>query len=162
MTASQAVCGPAKVSFDAKADSTHHPTPQPDPAKATVYVIADLGQCSDCGKPSLDPKDVADAVIKVGMDGQWIGASRGNSYLFVVTEPGAHHMCLNWQSSLEERSRAFAMTNLTAEAGKVYYLRARLFPGGNGDFSFDLDRFNSDEGKYLVASSAFSVSRPKK
>jgi hypothetical protein len=71
-------------------------------------------------------------------------------------------MCLNWQSSLEERSRAFAMTNFTAEAGKVYYLRARLFPGGNGNYSFDLDQINSDEGKTLVASSAFSVSRPKR
>src|ERR1700678_812301 len=62
MTAARAVCGPQNVNFDAKADSTHHPTPEPDLVKATVYVIADLGQCSDCGKPSLDPKDVSDAV----------------------------------------------------------------------------------------------------
>jgi hypothetical protein len=36
ITAAQAVCGPGNVRFDAKADSTQHPTPQPDPAKATV------------------------------------------------------------------------------------------------------------------------------
>jgi hypothetical protein len=71
-------------------------------------------------------------------------------------------VCLNWQSSLQERSRAFAMMGFTAEAGKVYYIRARLFPGGNGDYSFDVDLVNSDEGKYLVASSPYSVSHPKK
>jgi hypothetical protein len=161
-TAAQAACGPANVNFDTKSDSTQRPTPQPDAVKAIVYVIADLGQCSDCGRPSLESKNVENAVIKVGMDGRWVGASRGNSYLLVSAEPGDHHMCLNWQSSLEERSRAFAMTSFTAEAGRIYYLRARLFPGGDGDYSFDLDLINTDEGKYLVASSAFSVSHPKK
>jgi hypothetical protein len=162
MSAARAACGPGSVNFDAKADATQHPTSQPDSAKAIVYVIADLGQCSDCGGPSLDSKNVSDAVIRIGMDGGWVGATRGNSYLVVSAEPGEHHMCLNWQSSLAERSRAFVMENITAEAGQVYYLRARLFPGGNGDYSFDLDLVNSDEGKYLLASSAFSVSHPKK
>jgi len=53
------------------------------------------------------------------------------------------------------------MANFTAEAGKVYYFRARVFPGAH-DYSFDLDVINSDEGKYLVATSAFSISQPKK
>jgi len=158
----QSACGPKTVTFDAKQDITQHPTPQPEPDKAVVYVVEDLGQCSDCGGASFTPKDVEDAVVKVGMDGGWIGATRGNSYLWISAEPGEHHMCLNWQSSLAERSRAFAMINFTAEAGRIYYFRARLFPGGNGDYSFDLDPVSSDQGKYLVASSAFSISRPKK
>jgi len=53
------------------------------------------------------------------------------------------------------------MAGLTAEAGKVYYFRARLFPG-EADFFLDLDPVNSDQGRYLVASSPFSVSHPKK
>ncbi len=126
VSAAQSACGAANVNFDAKVDSAQHPTPQPEPSKATVYVIADLGQCSDCGRSTIQPSDVEDAVIKVGMDGHWVGASRGNSYLLVFAEPGDHHMCVNWQSSLAERSRAFAMTNFTAEAGRVYYLRASL------------------------------------
>jgi hypothetical protein len=68
---------------------------------------------------------------------------------------------MNWQSRLDYRSRSFAMANFTAEAGKVYYFRARIFPG-RYDYSFDLDPINGDQGKYLVASSAFSVSHPKK
>jgi hypothetical protein len=162
MTAAQAACGPASINFDAKADSTQHPTPQPDADKAIVFVVADLGQCSDCGRPTLSLNDVGDAVLKVGMDGVWAGASRGDSYLFASATPGDHHLCLNWQSRLEERSRAFAMTNFTAEAGKTYYFRARLFPGHSDDFSLDLDPMSSDAGKYLVASSEFSLSHPKK
>jgi hypothetical protein len=161
-TAAEAACGPKEVKFDAKQDAVQHPTPQPEAGKALVYVIEDLGQCSDCGRVSLSLTDVDNAVVKVGMDGSWVGASRGNSYLLISPEPGEHHMCLNWQSSLEERSRAFTMTDFTAEAGKIYYFRARLFPGHSGDYSFDLDPVNTDEGRFLVASSAFSVSHPKK
>jgi hypothetical protein len=162
IVAAQSACGAKTVNFDAKQDPIQHPTLQPEPDRAAVYVIEDLGQCPDCGRVSISPTDIDDAVVKVGMDGGWIGATRGNSYLSISAEPGEHHMCLNWQSSLAERSRAFAMINFTAEAGKIYYFRARLFPGGNGDYSFDLDLVNSDQGKYLVASTAFSVSHPKK
>jgi hypothetical protein len=165
VVAAQSACGPKPVTFAVKTDAAQHPTPQPDAGKALVYVIEDLGQCVDCsGRPYslLDiATDVDAAVTKVGMDGSWIGANRGNSYLFFSAAPGEHHLCMNWQSSLEERAHAFAMANFTAEAGKIYYFRARLFPG-RGDFSFDLDPVNSDEGKFLVASSPLSISRAKK
>jgi len=87
--------------------------------------------------------------------------------LLIPAEAGDHHMCPNWQSNLQERSRAFAMVNFSAEAGKVYYFRARLFPGHSGDYFFgdyffDVNPVSIDEGKYLVASSAFSVSHPRK
>jgi hypothetical protein len=52
------------------------------------------------------------------------------------------------------------MASFTAEEGKVYF-RERVFPGAH-DYSFDLDAINSDEGKYLVASSLYSVSHAKK
>jgi hypothetical protein len=71
-------------------------------------------------------------------------------------------MCLNWQASLEERSRAFTLANFSAETGKIYYFRARLFSGQSGDYSFDPDPVNTNEGKHLVATSAFSSSHPKK
>ncbi|HEY6370771.1 MAG TPA: hypothetical protein VIX37_09340 [Candidatus Sulfotelmatobacter sp.] len=53
------------------------------------------------------------------------------------------------------------MANFTAEEGKTYYFRARVFPGED-DYSFDLDLVNSDQGKFLVASSVLAVSHPKK
>ncbi|MFZ0291430.1 MAG: hypothetical protein WBV26_08655 [Candidatus Sulfotelmatobacter sp.] len=151
IVAAEAACGAKDIKFAAKQDATQHPTPQPDADKALVYVVQEIGQlqCTGC------------ALTRVGMDGSWVGANQGSSYFFFAADPGDHHLCMNWQSRLDYRSRSFAMANFTAEAGKVYYFRARIFPG-HYDYSFDLDPINGDQGKYLVASSAFSVSHPKK
>jgi hypothetical protein len=147
----QSACGAAKVKYDARQDASQHPAPQPYPYKALVYVIQEIGElkCSGC------------ALTKVGLDGAWVGANQGSSYFFFSVEPGDHHVCLNWQSRFSTKSHAYAFANLTVEAGKTYYFRARIFPG-HYDYSFDLDPINSDEGKYLVASSVFSVSNPRK
>ena len=160
ISAAQSACGPAQINFSATIDANQHPTPQPDPDKAVVFVVEDLGQCVDCAVNRLWIADVSGALVKVGADGSWMGATRGNSYLFFTVTPGEHHLCVNWQSRISERAQAFAMSNLNAEAGKSYYFRARLFPG-EADFSFDLDQVNSDQGKYMVASSPVSVSRQK-
>lgn len=151
ITAAESACGPKNVKFDAKQDSTQHPTPQPEPDKAVVYVVQEIGteKCSAC------------ALTKIGLDGTWVGANQGSSYLFFTAHPGEHHLCLNWQSVLPTRSHTFAFATFTAEAGKVYYFRSRIFPG-HYDYSFDLDPINSDQGKYLVATSPVSVSHPKK
>jgi len=155
-----AACGPKNVKFEVKQDTPPDPA-QPTPGKALVYMIEDLGQCPDCVGLRGSLTDVADALTRVGMDGTWVGANQGNSYFFFAVDPGEHHLCINWQSRLELRSHAFAMANFTAEEGKIYYFRERLFPGEN-DYFLDLDPVNSDQGKYLVAISAFSTSRAKK
>lgn len=151
ITAAQAACGPKEVKFDAKQDAAQHPTPQADPGKALVYVVQNLGemQCSGC------------ALTKVGLDGAWVGVTQGSSYVYFPAEPGERHICVNWQSRLEWRSRSLALANFTAEAGHVYYFRIRLSIS-RSIYSFDLDPVNSDEGKLLVASSAYSVSHSKK
>ncbi len=151
LTVAEAACGPKNVKFDASQDPAQHATPQPDAGKTLVYVVQDIGelQCSGC------------ALTKVGVDGAWVGANQGSSYFFFPVDPGERHLCVNWQSRLGWRSKAFAMANFDAEVGKTYYFRVRIFPG-RYDYSFDLDPINSDQGKFLVASSAFSVSHPKK
>ena len=150
-TAAESACGPKNVKFDAREDAGQHPVPEHEPDKALIFVVQDIGEikCSDC------------ALTRVGLDGTWVGANQGSSYFFFSTTPGEHHLCVNWQSRLEIRSRAFGMANFTAEAGKVYYFRTRFF-FSRTDYSFELEPTNMDEGKYLVASSAFSVSHPKK
>jgi hypothetical protein len=151
MTAAETACGPKAQKFDAKQDSSQHPTPQADPTKALIYVVQELGelQCTGC------------ALTRLGLDGAWVGANQGSSYFFFTADPGEHHLCLNWQSRMEARSKAFAFNTFTAEAGKVYYFRARIFPT-RLDYSFDLDLTNPDEGKFLVASSGYTVSHVKK
>jgi hypothetical protein len=151
IAASETACGPNNVKFDAKEDATQHPVPQPESDKALVYVIQDIGEepCTGC------------ALTRVGLDGAWVGANQGSSYFFFSAEPGEHHVCVNWQSRFEWRSRAFGMANFTAETGQVYYFRVRIF-ASRSIYYFDLDPINSDQGKFLAASSAFSVSHPKK
>ena len=162
IAAAEAACGAKDVKFDAKQDATQHPTPQPKPGKALVYVIEDLGQCSGCtARSNAFFTNVDEALTRVGIDGTWVGANPVISYFYFADDPGEHHLCINWLSRLEIRSRAFAMANFTAQEGKVYYFRERLSPG-ESDYSFDLESVNSDEGKYLVAASAFSASHPRK
>lgn len=162
--AAESACGPANTTFNVKFDASH-PTPQPDAGKAVVYVIEDLGECPGCIMTnSLGGffNNVDHAITKIGMDGAWMGANRGSSYIVFSVDPGEHHLCMNWQSRLQMRSHAFSMANFTAQEGQVYYFRERVFPGHSGDYVFELDPVNSDEGKYLVAISATSISRPKK
>jgi hypothetical protein len=151
IAAAEAGCGSKDARFDAKEDATQHPVPQPESGRALVYVVQELGevQCKGC------------ALTRVGVDGNWVGANQGSSYFFFRVDPGEHHLCVNWQSRLEWRSRAFALANFTAEPGKTYYFRTRLF-ATRTDYVFDLDLVNTDQGKFLVASSAFSVSHVKK
>jgi hypothetical protein len=151
ITAAEAACGSANVKFDARQDAAQHPTPQPDDGKALVYVVQDIGEipCTGC------------ALTKVGLDGEWVGANQGSSYFSFAVEPGERHICVNWQSRLGWRARAFGLANFSAEAGHTYYFRVQVFASRSINY-FELDPINSDQGKLLVASSAFSVSHPKK
>jgi hypothetical protein len=149
--AAKAACGPSSVKFDAQQDASQHPTPEPDPGKAMVYVVQSLGEieCASC------------TLTRVALDGAWVGATQGTSYLFFPVDPGEHHLCVNWQSRFEWKSKALALANFTAEPGHVYYFRVRLSLS-RLIYVFDLDPINNDQGKLLVASSGLSVSHPKK
>jgi hypothetical protein len=149
----QAACGPLGVNFDTET-STAQPPAQPDPGKALVYVAEDFPQVqASIGSPR----------IKVGLDGRWMGATHGKSYLFFSVDPGEHHLCIKWQSSLERFSKLASFARVIAEPGKTYYFRARItFSSQWGNEYLDLDTIDPDEGQYLVASSRLSTSHPKK
>jgi hypothetical protein len=99
-----------------------------------------------------------------------VGATRGNSYFVLSVVAGEHHLCVDWVSSWVPSGRVVARYGFTAEAGKVYYFRARTIgglPSLTGDRSdygawVDLDLVNVDEGKMLVASSPLAISHAKK
>jgi hypothetical protein len=97
----------------------------------------------------------------MGLDGDWVGANQGNTHFSFSVSPGEHHLCSNWQSSLSSRSSFYSLANFTAEAGKIYYFRARIWQGARISW-LDLDPVNSDQGRYLVIASPLAVSRAKK
>jgi hypothetical protein len=148
-----AACGPLGVNFDTETSTAQPPT-QPDPGKALVYVAQDFTTV----QPSIgSPR------IKVGLDGTWMGATHGKSFLFFQVDPGEHHLCIKWQSSLERFSKLASFAHLTAEAGKTYYFRARIaFSSQWATEYLDLDALDPDEGQYMVATSQLMASHPKK
>jgi hypothetical protein len=152
---SQGACGPAGVNFDVKTASGQPVTPA-EAGQASVYV-------SEVFKKV--PGELGNPTIRVGLDGKWIGAVRGNSYLAFSVDPGDHHLCTNWQSHFKRLSREASFTSFKAEAGKAYYFRANILYQSVGTataMSLDLEPVNDDEGKYLVASNPASSAAIKK
>lgn len=150
----EAACGPTDTRFDAHTKSGE-PIAEIEPGKALVYVTEVFEKV---------PGELGNPTLRVGSDGQWVGATRSNSYIAFSVEPGEHHLCSNWQSRLKTLSRKAAFTSFNAEAGKTYYFRARI--SYNSTFrattmSLDLEPVNPDEGKFLVTSNSASVSQKK-
>jgi hypothetical protein len=154
--AADAACGPANVQFETQL--THSQTPlQPEAGKSLVYVVEVFDKVVG---------QLSHPTLRVGLDGKWVGADKGDSYIAFQTDPGEHHICTRWQSHWKRFRKEAAFAGFTADAGKVYYFRARITEyggsGGASNFSLDLEPLNGDEGKYLVASSRVSASQPKK
>ncbi len=149
-------CGPANVQFDVKTDQNHHPVAQPAPDKAVAYVVENLrAGCFLC-----------DTTTRFGLDGAWVGANKGNSYFFFPLEPGEHHLCAEMQSE-PSSSETTCLASFTAEAGKIYYFRARLTDRNNSgkggvDWALDLEPLDGDEGQFLIASYGYSTYHQKK
>jgi hypothetical protein len=152
-------CGSMNVMFQIKMADSQSPKVTPEPGKALVYVIEDQ-----------QFKAAKDVIVRVGLDGAWVGATRGDSYLAFPVEPGEHHLCANIMTGLLSTGRRVSLFGLTTEAGGVYYLRARTIGGPssaldrNGledTISIDLDLVNRDEGKFLVTFSSRSVSNAR-
>jgi hypothetical protein len=117
-------CGPAATEFSVKVDKNQHAVTQPEPGKALVYVIAQ--------ESPDDSYNIGDVTTRVGLDGAWVGANYGESYLSFSLAPREHRVCVDWQSSLASRQQLSGAVELTAEAGKTYYFRAWILPSGLG------------------------------
>jgi hypothetical protein len=151
----QPACGVATAQFQVTTSNTHVET-QVDPGKALIYLVEEQKF-----------RVFHDVTVRVGLDGEWVGATRGTSYLSFAVEPGEHHLCVDFLSEFLEPGRLVSLYGFTAEAGKTYYFRARtmasISSSGRRDIaSLDLDLVNDDQGKLLVANSPLSVSHPKK
>ena len=70
----------------------------------------------------------SDPIIRFAIDGTWVGAVKGNSYIAIPVSPGSHKLCISRQSSLDDEKDNIGAAPLNAKAGSVYY------------FEFTLDR----------------------
>ena len=132
-------CPVADVGFRVATDKHSHPTPEPDPGKALVYV--------------LRPAWVGLAIqTKVAVDGRWVGANKARNYFYVTLDPGVHTFC----SKSENRSSLA----LRLEEGKTYFLEQKISMGALKARN-KLILLDDAEGREKLAECHLSVSTPK-
>jgi hypothetical protein len=102
----------------------------------------------------------------MGVDGKWVGATHGNSYMAFSVDPGEHHVCASWQFGvILGKGKMASAAHFTAEPGGVYYFEVtNTFLRGENSAITDmrLKPLDSDEGQLLANKYAASVSKPKK
>jgi len=103
-------CGDPSASFSVETDHVSNSPVQPDAGKALVYVIEDDSNFASFPEPTT----------RAGIDGKWIGATYGNSYLYFPFDPGVHHLCTSLQNSVSlGRGRQIAALQFTAFAAGI-------------------------------------------
>jgi len=156
-TSVPASCGSSQVQFKVKLDRTQHTVGEPEPGKALVYVFEEF---EDAKGGFIIP------TIRVGLNGDWIGATRGASFLYFSVDPGEHHLCANWQSSSAQISSQYSLTSFTAESGKVYFFkvapRVESYHDRGNAWRKDLAPMDRDEANYLIGISSLSTWLPHK
>jgi hypothetical protein len=159
-------CGDDKVQLDVKTEKNQPPPSGPQAGKAQIVFVSQLdasagGLCIGCN---------AISTTRVGMDGVWVGATKGGSYFAVDVDPGQHHLCAYWKSISAARGKNIVATAFNAAAGNVYYYEVTIKdiePPGSGASTapvwvLHFAPLNEDEGKYQVKISALATSSPKK
>lgn len=142
-------CGPNDVQFDVKLDDSLHVLAQPEEGKAIVYVFED---------------DFTGPTMRIGVDGNWVGATNNKSFLYFSLAPGEHSVCTEWQSTVFKKTseRVGGAISLNVEAGKVYFVRMTFEEVTKASGRIRLAKADNAEGQFLLASSALSNSHPKK
>lgn len=147
-------CGPTTTRFEVKVDKKQHALTQPEADKVLVYVIQQ-------GRPLGGDSTVT---TRVGLDGNWVGANHGESYISFELNPGDHQVCVDWQTSLKRRQRLSQAMELTAQAGMTYYIRAEVVMSQATEAHDELLRLGTmdkAEGTLLLSKAGQSTWRAK-
>jgi hypothetical protein len=148
-------CGADNVQYDVKTDKSQHPQGQVPEGKALVYVFEEE-------KTDANAVKIGAVTIRVGLDGQWVGANHGNTYFYFPVDLGDHNLCANWQSAIGRRSKLASAVSLTAEAGQVYYFHTKVDERSHDNPEVWMEAIDPAEGKLLMASASLSNFHPKK
>ena len=149
----EAACGPLKTRFNVHTAKDQHPLVTPDLGRALIYIIQE---------DEFSVTMLGGFPTRYGLDGEWIGADRDNSYFYLSVGAGEHHICGEWQIDFAHHIRPLSLASFVARPGEAYFFRARVvFASGDGQRSIQLEPVNTEEGKLLIARSAFSVSKSK-
>lgn len=155
-------CGPAKEEYHAKVAKNKHTVREPDSSKAMVYVIVE-----EFPSPS-NFTYLGNITTRVGLDGNWVGANYGESFVSFAVEPGEHRICSDWQSQHKSQRHLSDAASLNAAAGRTYFFHAQLWTGNSGSGAesnhgpnFKLTEVDSSKGMLLVSKTGESVWKKK-
>ncbi len=145
-------CGQSNGQFDVKTDKHQHPMTRPEGGKALVYFIEDDTKFLSRPNPTT----------RVGVDGVWVGATHGDSYLYFAVAPGEHHLCASWQSAvILGAGHQGAAAHFRAEDGGVYYFRVKNSWSREYPADIEFGALDSDEAQLLMSKFSLSTSHPK-
>jgi len=143
-------CGSDAVEFDVKQEKNNPAFAGPAEGKAMIVFVETMPSESKLG-----------TTTRFGLDGDWAGATKGDSYFSVEVAPGEHNLCASMQSAPKNRKKEFTRAaSFTAEAGKVYYFESKfsIIPTP----SVELTQLSEAEGKYRLKAWKYATSKPKK
>ena len=117
-----AACGDVSEQFKVKTSKGTPPAPEAD--KALIVFVE-----------NLDDELTVIPTARFGVDGHWVGATRGNSYYAVSVAPGEHKLCASQQGkSVAEKDNVDSAT-VHLQAGQTYYYEfylKKIIVGGIG------------------------------
>jgi hypothetical protein len=146
-------CGAPDAKFDVRTEKEQHST-QPEAGKALVYFLQDDSDFNSRPRPTT----------RMGIDGTWVGATQSNSYFYFSVDPGVHHLCASWQTTVVlGQGHKTAAAHFTAEANGVYYFEVKdTWWRDGGSAGIHLKPLDSDEGQLMASKFSVSISQPKK
>jgi hypothetical protein len=156
-------CGKDEIKFDVKVKAPAEGQPSPDiaPPAAGKAQIVFIETVERFGLFLTTP------AVRFAVDGEWAGATKGESHFAIDINPGVRNVCANWQADGGDESKKVGMETFTAEAGKVYYFQIKIrvkqdSQGWTKERTFDLTALSAEEGRYRAKASGLSVSKGKK
>lgn len=132
----EAACGDSHVRFKVKRIKGRSDVPAPSPGSARVVVLeSGLGYADEYFVPKGKsmPRNYTKLpqaltpTVRMGMDGRWMGALRGNDFIAFTIQPGEHHFCVQFQNpgnagTSSTLPMAF-LSGMKADAGQTYYFQ---------------------------------------
>jgi hypothetical protein len=143
-------CGDNNARLNVLTQNRPATLPAPTPNAATLVFVQRNIRCVGC------------SISRVGLDGAWIGADKGNSYFSFAAVPGVHHVCAYWEAPLARIENKLELTDLTTQAGQIYYFEIEVtLPGPQEAPVMRLRQLSPEMGAFLVTRSKQSVMATK-
>lgn len=165
----EAACGDPAVNFNVKRVKGQSDVLAPPADFARVVVLeAGLGYADGYFVPKgkSRPKkykklpQALTPTVRMGMDGQWMGALRGNDFITFTVSPGEHHLCAQLQhlgnAGTSTPLPMAYLSDMKASAGQTYYFQITyMMIGGNFSKSgLELHPLQNYQGRLLLSRSS--------